>query len=249
MIIYKTTNIINGKYYIGKDINNSSHYLGSGILLKKAIKKYGKENFIKEILEYCESSDVLDEREKFWIEELNSINLGYNLTTGGTGGDTFTNNINKNNIREKLKNRKYSDEVKKIRIDNLKPFLFQSGENHSLFGKKQTEETKMKRKESFLNNGYSSPMKNKKHTEETKQKIRLKNVGCDSPMKNKHHTEESKEKMRIKKIGIKLSNETKLKMSQRKKGSPKKIIKCPYCNKEGGEPQMYQWHFENCKLK
>ena len=44
MIIYKTTNIINGKYYIGKDINNSSHYLGSGILLKKAIKKL-RSNF------------------------------------------------------------------------------------------------------------------------------------------------------------------------------------------------------------
>jgi hypothetical protein len=46
MIIYKTTNIINGKYYVGKDINNSESYLGSGVLLKRAIKKYGKENFI-----------------------------------------------------------------------------------------------------------------------------------------------------------------------------------------------------------
>jgi group I intron endonuclease len=223
MIIYKTTNILNGKYYVGKDINNSKNYLGSGVLLKRAIKKYGKENFTKEILEHCETLDILNEREKFWIKELNSIILGYNLTDGGTGGDTFTKNINKEEIREKLKKRIISEEVKKIKIKNLKPFP--SGESHPGFGKKQTEETKNKRKNTFLENGYTSPMK------------------------NKNHTEESKEKIRNKKIGIKLSNETKLKMSQLKKGKVKKIIKCPYCNREGGEPQMYQWHFENCKFK
>jgi group I intron endonuclease len=223
MIIYKTTNVINGKYYIGKDTNNLSYYLGSGVLLKRAIKKYGKENFIKEILEYCETLDVLDEREKFWIKELNSINLGYNLTEGGTGGDTFTKNTNKEEIRGKLKKRVFSDEVTKIRCENLKPFP--SGESHPWFGKSQTEETKEKRKQTFLKNGYNSPMKNKNHSEESKQKIRLK------------------------KVGVKFSNETKFKMSQQKKGRPKKIIKCPYCNKEGGEPQMYQWHFDKCKLK
>jgi len=225
MIIYKTTNIINGKYYIGKDVNNSNHYLGSGVLLKMAIKKYGKENFNKEILEYCETLEILEEREKFWIKELNSIVLGYNLTEGGTGGDTFTNNTNKKEIREKLRKRIYSEEVKKIKLKNLIPFKFQSGKNHPNFGKKQTEKTKNKRKNTFLENGYTSPMKNKNHTEESKQKIRLK------------------------KIGTKLSDETKFKISQKKKGKLKKIIKCPYCGKEGGEPQMHQWHFEKCKFK
>ena len=165
----------------------------------------------------------LDEREKFWIKELNSIVSGYNLTDGGTGGDTFTKNINKEEIREKLKKRIVSEEVKKLKIKNLKPFP--SGESHPGFGKKQTEKTKNKRKNTFLENGYTSPMKNKNHTEESKQKIRNK------------------------KIGIKLSDETKFKMSQLKKGKSKKIIKCPHCNKEGGEPQMYQWHFEKCKFK
>lgn len=221
MVIYKTTNIINGKFYIGKDVNDSDYYLGSGILLKRAIKKYGKENFRKEILEHCESLDNLDERERFWIKELNSVELGYNLTFGGTGGDTFTNNVNKKEIREKLKKRTYSKEIKEIRLKNLTPF--QSGENHPNFGKKQTEETKNKRKKKFLENGY--------------------------PMENKNHTEESKQKIRQKKIGVKQINETKLKISVANKGKKKKIIKCPYCGKEGGEPQMYQWHFEKCKLK
>ena len=51
MIIYKTTNLVNGKIYIGKDKNNNPSYLGSGKILKLAIKKYGKENFTKETIE------------------------------------------------------------------------------------------------------------------------------------------------------------------------------------------------------
>jgi len=50
MIIYKTTNIINGKIYVGKDESNNPAYLGSGYALKPAIKKYGKENFRKRSL-------------------------------------------------------------------------------------------------------------------------------------------------------------------------------------------------------
>ena len=45
MVIYKTTNLINGKIYIGKDSNNNEHYIGSGVKLLKAIKKYGRSNF------------------------------------------------------------------------------------------------------------------------------------------------------------------------------------------------------------
>jgi hypothetical protein len=50
VIIYKTTNLINNKIYIGKSNTNNSDYLGSGKRLKLAIKKYGKENFKKEML-------------------------------------------------------------------------------------------------------------------------------------------------------------------------------------------------------
>lgn len=50
MIIYKTTNLINGKIYIGKDKHNNSKYLGSGRRLIKAIQKYGRDFFLKEII-------------------------------------------------------------------------------------------------------------------------------------------------------------------------------------------------------
>lgn len=223
MVIYKTTNLVNGKFYIGKDTRNLKCYLGSGELLKKAIEKYGKNNFIKEIIETCNNLEELNEREKYWIKKLNSIENGYNLTEGGTGGDTFTKNPNKEDIRNKLKKRIVSDEVKKNRINNLKPFS--SGELHPNFGKKQTEETKEKRKKTFNSKGITSPMSGKQHTEETKQKIRDKKIGLT-------HSDETKKKMR----------------NSSNKGKTQKKFLCPYCNKKGGNT-MFRWHFENCKNK
>ena len=81
MIIYKTTNLVNGKIYIGQDKNNNPNYYGSGKLLKLAIKKYGKKNFKKEILEECTSIDELNEREIYWIGffKSNDRYTGYNI--------------------------------------------------------------------------------------------------------------------------------------------------------------------------
>lgn len=87
MIIYKTTNLINGKIYIGQSINDDPKYLGSGVFLKNAIEKHGKENFIKEIIDNTDSVDELNEKEIYWIEKYNSTdkNIGYNLCSGGKG--------------------------------------------------------------------------------------------------------------------------------------------------------------------
>ena len=87
-IIYKTTNLINGKYYIGKHQteNLDDGYLGSGVALKKAIKKYGKENFNREIICFCENDEEMDNKEieivdSSIVEDPNSYNLGL----GGEG--------------------------------------------------------------------------------------------------------------------------------------------------------------------
>ena len=97
--IYLTTNLINHKQYVGKQHlgeHKRDDYLGSGILLKKAIRKNGKTNFKKEIIEECETDELLNIQEVYWI--LNKRTLypsGYNLSLGGDGGDTFTNSIHK----------------------------------------------------------------------------------------------------------------------------------------------------------
>ena len=66
--IYKTTNLINNKIYIGQTTRvNSKIYLGSGDILRSAIKKYGKNNFKNDILGFCSSQEELDECEKVCI--------------------------------------------------------------------------------------------------------------------------------------------------------------------------------------
>jgi group I intron endonuclease len=94
MYIYKITNLINNKVYIGqcsKPWIDSLDYYGSGCLIKKAIIRHKKENFTKELLEECSSKKELDISEKYWIlhykEKLNAIL--YNITDGGTGGITY----------------------------------------------------------------------------------------------------------------------------------------------------------------
>lgn len=113
MVIYKTINLVNGKLYIGQDSKNDSNYLGSGSLIKKAIKKYGRENFKKEILEHCQTKEELNKREIYWIEKLNTIEEGYNITTGGEGtvGYKFTEE-QKNKMSQSHKGKKLTNEHK-----------------------------------------------------------------------------------------------------------------------------------------
>lgn len=72
--IYLTTNLINGKQYIGQHKGKpTDKYYGSGTNIVKAIQKYGKENFKKEILCYCSTREEADEKEKFYIAEFNAV--------------------------------------------------------------------------------------------------------------------------------------------------------------------------------
>jgi hypothetical protein len=86
---YVTTNILNNKKYVGMHsaINTNNSYLGSGVLLKRAIKKYGKEVLKKEVLCVCESKEIAHENEKKYIKEYNCIQPnGYNIhPNGGLG--------------------------------------------------------------------------------------------------------------------------------------------------------------------
>lgn len=112
--IYITTNHINGKKYIGqKKYDKYGHwenYLGSGIYLTRAIEKYGVENFSKEIIEECESKELLNERETHWISFYNAVDSDdfYNIASGGDGGNTISGYND-----EQLK--KYCQKLSKVR--------------------------------------------------------------------------------------------------------------------------------------
>ena len=88
--IYLITNKINGKQYIGQHYGElEDGYFGSGVLITKAIEKYGKENFSKEIIYIGDSRAELDFAEKDIIKECNAVEDEnfYNLAEGGTKGD------------------------------------------------------------------------------------------------------------------------------------------------------------------
>jgi hypothetical protein len=89
MYIYKITNTINSRWYIGKHNGSDPNYMGSGKLLKQAYTKYGKEIFEKIILETCSTEQELNQREQHWIAESGALTdpLSYNLAEGGSGGD------------------------------------------------------------------------------------------------------------------------------------------------------------------
>lgn len=118
MQVYIITNILDGKIYIGKDTLSNKNYMGSGVLIKRAIKKYGIEYFQKEIIYETDNYEDLSNSEKYWIEfyKSNDRNIGYNISKGGDGGDTMSNNPKldeiKNKISKALKNREFSLEHK-----------------------------------------------------------------------------------------------------------------------------------------
>lgn len=161
--IYKTTNNVNGKIYIGKEKDNDPNYFGSGVLLNKAIKKYGKDSFTKEILEVSDYGNI-DDRECYWIDFYNSTNrdIGYNLTKGGTGGDTTSLHPNKSEIIEKrtegLKewHKNMSLEEKEV----WKQSIRENRKGNFREGTKQTPETIAKRVASFKSKSRSEEWRN-----------------------------------------------------------------------------------------
>lgn len=94
-ILYQTTNLVNGKIYIGKHEtdNLDDGYMGSGYLLKKAIKKYGIENFTFRVLIFLHNREELNLLEESVVtQEFCARKDTYNINTGGNGGWHYINN-------------------------------------------------------------------------------------------------------------------------------------------------------------
>jgi hypothetical protein len=117
-LVYKTVNKINGKFYIGAHRTNNMNdsYLGSGVALNAAIKKYGIENFFREIIYVAKDESDMFEFEKQLIAE----NIGekcYNLMPGGRGG---FDHINSKGMHIGDKNCMRNDEIKRRVTDSAK---------------------------------------------------------------------------------------------------------------------------------
>lgn len=106
--IYKITNNVNGKVYIGQTIQTIKERFYQhcatkcsdsvlNMAIHRAIKKYGKSNFTIEVIEEVDK-DSLNDREKFWIEYYNSYNNGYNSTRGGQDSSTHCKELDTESI-------------------------------------------------------------------------------------------------------------------------------------------------------
>lgn len=217
MIIYKTTNLINGKIYIGQDKNNNPKYFGSGLLIVRAFKKYGLDNFKKEILEYCNSKEDLDIKEKFWINELKSINkqIGYNISKGGTGGKL---------VEVEGKKGKTYDEYYGIEKSNeIKQKFSEIRKGKKIILKNITRDE--------LNIKISEGNKGKIRTKQQKENASIITKTFFETEKGK----EQKEKLRKLREGISLSEETRKKQSDVMKGRRPKILDV--------HPSAKYWYF------
>lgn len=178
-IIYKTTNNINNKIYIGKhktaDVNDS--YLGSGKILKRAIKKYGIENFSKEILFVFDNEQEMNDKEAAIVTEdfINDNNV-YNLCSGGRGGFDYINRVglgdrtgmvHSEESRLKMGNEKTPEQIKKqseFMIGNT----YGSGKKGKPHTKERTDEHKRKISKSLFNS-------DKKHNQRPRFRYTIRN--------------------------------------------------------------------------
>lgn len=126
--IYKVTNLVNNKIYIGQTVTGidsrwKGHLYKDGCkFLHNAILKYGKENFKIEVIEYCEEIE-LDDREVYWISYYHSTdrNIGYNILKGGNNGRRGLYKLSNQEIQElvnlELQEVSHTEIGKKFNID------------------------------------------------------------------------------------------------------------------------------------
>jgi hypothetical protein len=225
--IYETTNLVNGKKYIGKHIteNLDDGYLGSGLYLKKSIKKYGKENFVKKTLFVFDNEETMNLKERELVNEsvINNPNY-YNISLGGQGGVTvlFENHPLYKEVCSKI------SEAQKSRSERMSEITkdLHKDKKVGMYGKKQSDlqkQTVSKR----LKGVKKSPESVKKQNESL-----LKTIKADGYV----HPN----------TGRKATDETLKRMSTATKNRPKRI--CGHCDKILDPANYAKYHGEKCAL-
>lgn len=176
--IYQIRNLVNNKIYIGSSCNlykrKRTHFyelknnIHKNSKLQKSFNKYGEQNFIFEVIEFCskENQYII---EQYWIDRFNIVKTGYN-------------------IQPKVESITITDDI----LEKFK------GENHPMYGKHHTNESKLKMSQSKKGKytGVNSAWYGKHHTEESKNKIKNTlsklNSGDKNPFYGKCHTEKTK---------------------------------------------------------
>lgn len=233
MYIYKITNLINNKIYVGQTINSynkSKDYMGSGRQIKQAIKKYGIENFKKEVItEGNYNKELLNELEKHYIRLYNSNNskIGYNLASGGYSAHGYKHSAEQNQNKSiRQKGHLTSEQTKQKISAAQKGRIFSEETKRKMSISQKTkplmkEETKRKISESSKYR-YSNPDNKKSNyqiwlekygKEEANKREQEKRLKTAASLAGKPKSEEHKRKISIIHKGKHISEEHKQKLS------------------------------------
>ena len=261
--IYKVTNNINGKLYIGQTSRTlkkrrSAHIRNSfnpnapdyDCAFHKAIRKYGPENFVWEVVFMCDTVEESNRLEMILIAEYNTCHgIGYNSNKGGGSGVGF-----KHSEEAKLK-------IKEAAILRGNEALL----NWIKDNPEQVEQNRKNRKKkewtAEQRELYSQRVKDKElwklgstpEAIEKRQATREANGGYASVSKRQKENNVSHRPEVQKKIADsvkKLWEDPKYKANQlAKREQTFSTVKCPHCKKEGTRVIMQRWHFDRCKIK
>lgn len=211
--IYITTNLINGKRYLGLKCFNEKwkDYLGSGIILKQAVDKYGPENFHRSIIDIAYSMDELRQKEYEYSVFFNVVESDdwYNIVYGGgaTLGYHFTDE-QKQKISESLQGRKMSEESKRKMSESKKGVSFTEEHKRNLsksqIGRPCSSETRNR-----ISNSRIGKYTGKDNPNYGNNKLAGENNpmygkhGEDNPNYGRKHSEDTLEKIRAANVGDK----------------------------------------------
>lgn len=165
-LIYKITNKLDNKFYVGKHKtkNKNDDYFGSGLLLERAVEKHGKENFVKEVVMELSTEEEMNQKEADIVDEdFVARDDTYNIMLGGCGGFDYINdnklnktpeaidahkrNVDNTNSNKRKKwllenDEEYRKEVSKKRSNIMKHYL--AGNKNPFLGKTHSEDTRKK---------------------------------------------------------------------------------------------------------
>ena len=241
--IYETYDTLTNKYYLGKHKSESydKNYFGSGKIITKIINKR-KETLKNQLICWCDTLEELNEKEKYYIQQYNSLKPnGYNISLGGDGGpihfQKHTEEAKEKMSKKKkgkpstFKGKHFTYEQRKLISKRVKE-AFDNGkgqniDRHSYW----TLENRKKKSEQMKGKTPWNKGKHGVYSEETLEKLRnyAKNQICTKETrqkmsmarKGKKHSEETKRKISIANKGKKLSPESIKKMSETLKNKPK----------------------------
>ena len=221
---YRTENLLNGKYYLGKRSFRHKHvyrdsYLGSGSILRKEIVIYGKEHFKKEILNFYDTAEELNEAERLLVtREVIDDDMSYNIILGGTGFTTEEDYINLRKIMSYVTNQpEYklkmsqvinSPEVKEKMITSIKRTM--ADQEWKLWFSAIQKEVQNRPEEKERNSKAQKIAQNRPDVKEKKSKIMKQLYSENLEVKSRHkdacNTNAFREAQRKDKLGTKFVN-------------------------------------------